>query len=179
MPHDDSSDRPEGPPMEADTPVFQSVSRLTIARIENRLIGLSPEIGADDVLAWLDLTSVLLSRAKEIRRTLEQFAVAWITQNGPIEFGDTKYTVGDEKVVKCVDIPGCARRVLEACGGDLDRMCAYLASSPFKYGSVRSLIGDDAFARVFSTEYRPKLVDGRPQKQLIRTDKRFSRRKEG
>jgi hypothetical protein len=72
-------------------------------------------------------------------------------------------------------VPRCLDHVIEACGGDLRVLCSYLRSDPFKYGSVRQLLGQAVFDQVFRTEARPKLVDGQTQKQLMISDRRFSK----
>jgi hypothetical protein len=54
-------------------------------------------------------------------------------------------------------------------------MCAYLRSDPYKYGSVQQLMGDERFAMLFRVEHKPKLVEGKPQKPLVRIDRRYVR----
>ena len=155
------------------------LATLTVAEVERRVTVLAPPaMTADEVAYWLDLSAVLVTRAKEVRRAVETAALAWIDVNGALDVGDVRYAAGTATTVRCLDACRCAELVLAAVGGDVTALVAYLRSDPWKYGSVRQLLGDDGFATVFRSEHRPKLVEGRPQKQLIRNDRRFTHGKE-
>ena len=156
------------------------LATLTVAEVERRVTVLAPPaMTADEVAYWLDLSAVLVARAKEVRRAVETATLAWIEANGPLDVGEVRYTAGTATTVRCLDASRCAELVLAAVGGDLGELVAYLRSDPWRYGSVRQLLGDDVFVTVFRAEQRTKLVEGRAaQRQLIRTDGRFVRRKE-
>ncbi|HEX8342822.1 MAG TPA: hypothetical protein VF624_18105 [Tepidisphaeraceae bacterium] len=150
------------------------VSNQTLAQIEQSAAILLVEEPEAELLHWLNLSAVLLASAKQIRQRVEQVAIGWIEQNGPVEVGDIRYTAGHAKIVKCLHVSRCMELVLEACRGDFDSVVLHLRSDPWKYGSVRSLLSNEAYEQLFQTESKPKLVEGKPQKQLITTDTRFA-----
>jgi len=150
-----------------------AMPRGSIDQIESRICQLSESSDMEQIIEGLNLTSVLLSRAKLVRQMLERIAIQWIGIHGPIEIGDIRYVVGHQKVVSCTDVVRCTHTVLEACGGDVKALCDYLSSEPYTYGSVRRLIGDEQFGQVFREDRRPKLIDGKVQLQLLRIDQRF------
>jgi hypothetical protein len=155
-----------------DCPVIRSQS---IEQIESAIDQLSHQCTVEQIVHGINVTSILLSRAKLLRQTLEQIAVRWIDSNGPIEIGDIRYTTGHHKRVLCTDILGCAQVVLEMSGGDLASLCEHLNSNPYKYGSVHRLVGNERFSELFRIEHKPKLVEDKAQKQLIRVDRRYVR----
>jgi len=157
-----------------DTLIY-SMGNRSIDEIEIGLARMSEQRSCEVVVDWLNLTALLVSRVKTIRRNLEQIAVEWIEIHGPIDMGEIRYIVGHPKSVTCMDVVQCTHAVLDACGGELDALCSYLCSDPYKYGAVHRLIGNELFAQLFREERHPKLVEGKPQPQLIRVDQRFVR----
>jgi hypothetical protein len=154
-----STDRPDNVEA-AEAPLLAT---RTISQIEAAATILSVVEPETTLHAWLDLTDVLLARARQVRQMVERLAVEWISANGPTHFGDITYTVGFPKTVRCTDAVRCLGLVLDACGGDLDAAVSYLRSDPFKYGSIRNLLGEPAYGAMFKTETKPKLVEGKPQ----------------
>jgi hypothetical protein len=122
---------------------------------------------------WLNLTSVLLARARQIRKQIEQITIKWIEANGPLLVGDIEYTVGYRKEVRCRDTLKCLNMLLDSTHGDVAALADYLRTDPYKYGSVRSLLGTTAFDTVFTTQQRPKLESGVPTKELMQTNTRY------
>ena len=152
----------------------RSLAGLSVAAVEQRVNALAPDAaGEEEIVNGLNLTEVLLQRAREIRHRMEQVAIEWIVIHGPVTVGDVRYSVGCPKTVRCLDAARCLRLVLAGCGGDVDGVAPYLRAEPWKYGSVRSLLGESDFEQVFRSEWKPKLVEGRPQRQLQQTNTRF------
>lgn len=149
------------------------ISAQSIDQIESTVCQLSNRSDTEQIIVGLNLTALLVSRVKTIRRNLEQIAVEWIEIHGPIDMGDIRYIVGHPKVVSCTAVVRCTHMVLESCGGDVDALTECFSSVPYKYGSVRRLIGDEQFGQVYREERRPKLVEGKVQPQLLRIDQRF------
>src|SRR4051794_5024180 len=108
-----------------------TITGSTLSQIESAVSLLSEDLGQDQLLHWLNLSAVLCERAKQIRQSVEQLAIAWISANGAIDSGDVRYTVGHSKVVHCLDVAACTRAVLEACGGDLAVLCECLHRDPY------------------------------------------------
>jgi hypothetical protein len=124
---------------------------------------------------WLNLTSVLVARARQIRQQIEQIAIKWIEANGPVVSGDLEYTVGYRREVRCLDRQRTLDMILECSGGDLSTIVDHLRADPYKYGSVRGLIGESKYNQVFKAKSRPKLHCGVPQIELLATNTRFVR----
>jgi hypothetical protein len=157
-----------------DVPMLAS---STIAEVEDRAMALLIDAPEADLQNWLILSSVLSARAKLIRQRIEQLAIKWIETNGPIVAGDLQYTVGYRKAVRCVDRQRTLDLILESSGGDLNALLDHLRADPYKYGSVRGLIGESNYKDVFKSESRPKLHCGSPQIELLAINTRYLRPK--
>ena len=93
-------------------------------------------------------------------------AVDWINANGPFQCGAIAYSVGKNKQVKCRDVLRCVQLLLDACGGDVDMLCTFLRSEPFRYGACGEFLDQAQWNSVFAVEWQEKLV-------LKQTDQRF------
>ena len=118
----------------ADVPML---AHSTINEIEDRAMALLIDEPEVDLQSWLNLSSVLMARAKQIRQRVEQIAVKWIEANGPVMSGDLQYTVGYRREVHCLDRQRTLDMILECSGGDLNAIVDHLRSDAYKYGSVR------------------------------------------
>jgi hypothetical protein len=154
---------------------WPGLTAMTIGQLDAAVRGITPAAAADTVLLWLDRTASLVPRAKALRADLEARAVDWIEANGDLVFGDMRYTAGHRSFTKCVDVPRGVEALLTVVGGEPAGLAAYLKSDPFRYGSCRSALSPAEYVRVFRTECRVVLRDGRPVRQLRRVDDRFRR----
>jgi hypothetical protein len=147
----------------------------TIRQVEDAAMVLCVDEPEVELQSWLNLSSVLTARVKQIRQRIEQIAIKHIETHGPIVCGDLEYTVGYRNEVKCID----RQRTLdfEASGGDLGSIVEHLRAEPFKYGSIRGLIGQSNYQQVFKAVARPKLNCGAPQVELLATNLRYLRSK--
>jgi hypothetical protein len=153
----------------------ESLAEQSLSRIEANAAALTSDVAAQDILMWLDRSAWLLERVRTFRRFVEQAAIAWIDANGDLQLGPLRFTVGVQSITRCLDVRATIHALLSACGGDVDAVAQYLAANPYKYGSCRSIRSPEVYRRLFLTERRPKLINGTPQKQLIRSDDRFVR----
>lgn len=154
-----------------DTPVDDpatstSLKKMTITEIENSVIGLSPNLSHDQMLKFIMLATVLTQRSKQIKQRVEEAAIGWIKDHGPITCGPIVYSVGKSKSVKCTEVSKCFDFLLTACGGDVHAAVSYLVSNPFKHGSCRDLLSTDMWKSVFREDWQEKVV-------LKTTDTRF------
>ncbi len=141
----------------ADVPMLAT---HTVTELERSATLLCVEEPEADLHAWLNLADVLTARAKQIRQAVERVAIEWIEVHGPLRMGEVLFTIVHQKAVKCVYPVACLERVIESCEGDLEAALSYVRSDPFKYGSVRGLLGDGLFEQLFRTEQKVKLVEG-------------------
>jgi hypothetical protein len=153
-------------PADDDGAADVTLAKLTVPQIEQTVGALSTAISRDQLLTWLGLSHVLLNRAKEIRRRVEEAAIDWIKVHGQVECGPITYSVGHQKKVTCRDIARCLNVLLEACGGDVDELCRLLRSDPFRYGECAKVLGDARWNSVFQVDWSDKLV-------LKQVDSRF------
>jgi hypothetical protein len=134
------------------------LANLTLNEIEQQVGMLTAALSRDQLLHWLTLSAVLVQRAKELRHRVEEVAIGWIKAHGQIECGTILYTVGYPKTVKCIDVFHCMELLLEACGGDVQVLCQYLAANPYKQGSCARLLTEEQFQSVFIEQRQDKLV---------------------
>ena len=75
---------------------------------------------------------------------------------------NTRWYVGNERVVKSIDDDAVAHAVLKAADGDIGKFTTgpdgVLKSQPWKPATVRKLIGDDEYERLFRTDIGTSLV---------------------
>ena len=146
-----------------------------IAKIEDP--GEQANPAAKDVTAeLLQKMDALKQRTRELAARTEEIACGVIQLHGDIVIGDIRYYVGEEKRTKCIDKPGTLEAVLTAKCGDFGAVCDMLASDPFKYGAVRTAIGDDAFNKLFTQDKVIDLKTGKPLRSLQKLDGRFIRK---
>jgi hypothetical protein len=153
------------------------LANSTITQVEDAAMTLCVDEPEVELQSWLNLSSVLTARVKQIRQRIEQIAIKHIETHGPIVSGDLEYTVGYRNEVKCLDRQRTLDLILEASGGDLGSIVDYLRAEPFKYGSIRGLIGLTNYQKVFKNVARPKLNCGAPQLELLATNVRYVRSK--
>lgn len=135
-----------------------ALATLTLSQVEQLVDSLPAPLHEDQILQWLMLSQLLLQRAKAIRQRVEEIAIDWIKGNGQIECGTVIYSVGPQKSVRCVSAVRCMQLLLEACGGDIEMLCTYLGSNPFKHGACGTLLPEPQWKSVFKAEYKDKLV---------------------
>lgn len=163
----------ELPSFREDQERCEGLAGKTLGEIERAVCTLMVDEPENELALWLNLSAVVVERAKQIRARVEQYAIEWIETAGPLQVGDIRYSVGQAKTVRCTNSERCLSHVLEACGGDLEAVVSYLRTDPFKYGSLRSLLDPSLFEQLFRTETKPKLQEGQLKPQLIQTNTQF------
>lgn len=156
---------------------WPALRETTLAELELRVGELDEHAGGDDVLLWLDRAAAFVAAAKALQSGVYKVAVAWIQINGELRLGEhVRFGVGHQRVVRCLDQTATLHAALDALSGDLDGVGALLAAGAWKHGACRQVLPAVAFNRLFVTEVRAKLVDGRaPEQRLIRLDDRYVR----
>lgn len=151
-----SDDQNEAPVQ--DSASATTLAQMTVVQIEETVGVLTEALSHDQVLKWLMLAAVLAQRSKQIKQRVEEVAISWIKAHGPITCGPIVYTVGQTKQVKCTDVLKCMHLLLNACGGDIDAVAAYLAANPYKYGSCHDLLPDEQWKSVFREDWQDKIA---------------------
>ena len=130
---------------------------------------------AETVVDRLGQLDALMSAARQLKDLLEQAVIEWIEAHGDLHVPgmSVRYYTGTRKSTKCIDVYRTFEAILEAPGGDLDKTLGTLASGAIKHGAARSVLSQEIFDRLFLTEEKPELKEGKPRKSLIRVDERF------
>ena len=143
------------------------LARTAISTVES-----NPVATKEDVLTALNFTKRLRELAKELSDNAESAAIQWIQQNGEIVDGDIRFYVAPNKVTKCLNVKGTLGAVLESSGGDLDAVAECLASSAWKHGATKKMLGDKA-DEFFETVETADLKTGIGAKRLQKVDQKF------
>ena len=114
---------------------------------------------------------------KNARATVNLYMGDWLRANGnKYQHTETSvWTVSRKaKSTKCPDRALVLRRLVEAVDGDLDEMAGYLASQPFKYGSLKAVLDKDLVNEMFPKEWKLD-EEGNPEVAVREKDPTFTR----
>ncbi len=117
-----------------------------------------------------------LAQLRELLVQVELAAIEHIEATGEdIELNDGKrWYVGSEKKVKGKDDTAILHAILRAVEGDVERLTTgadgVLASSPWKHGAVKALLGQEQFDTLFETTITASLETGARKKVLKVSD---------
>lgn len=125
----------------------------------------------EDVLTTMGFVKRLSEVAKDCRSQFEKLAIEWIDANGEIDDGRVRWYVGPERKTKCINTRATIEALLNATGGDIDRMAECLASDPFKPASTKALLEDAGVDHgcLFQTVEEQDLKEGKPKRALKST----------
>jgi hypothetical protein len=156
---------------------WPALRETTLAELELRVGELDEHAGGDDVLLWLDRAAAFVAAAKALQNGVYRLAIAWIQANGELRLSEhVRFGVGHQRVVRCLDVTATLHAAIDALNGDLDGVGGLLAAGAWKHGACRQALPAVAFNRLFVTEVRAKLVDGRgADLRLVRVDDRYAR----
>jgi len=129
-------------------------------------------LDAQETCANLELAAAVLNhvadikrKAKDYERRAEEALMAYILRFGGFTLGNTRYYSGVKTVHRCHDNRKAFAAILEACGGDLERVVDTIRSGGIKAGASKALLGDK-FNQFFSTEKIGELKYGAPSRRL-------------
>lgn len=96
--------------------------------------------------------------------------------------GTVRYRLAMPTETKCRNVGECLQSLLELLGPDGASLC--LASSPFKYGQVRSMLTESGNSEIFDQLFETKqkeVLKGEPitEPQLVSCDERFLKTRKG
>jgi hypothetical protein len=141
--------------------------------VEREVISVSVDSTQDQLAQALDSADWLLSRAKAIKQLINQIAIAWIDRHGEFEIGNLRYSVTYSTTTKVRNIHQCGHTLLTRLNGDLDQLFDTLVAQPYKPGTSKRILDKKEFSSLFMTKLAGRLVNGVPDRQLHRADKRF------
>ncbi len=148
-----------------------------IADLSTSLLLLTPgECEPEALLELYARGTFQMQQAKEILGRIKEAMILHIQATGkPLVCGDKTYIVSNGTLEhSCNDNATTFDKLCEHEGGHIAFTVAhYLISEPFKSGSVKKALGDDEFAKLFTSTRKPKLVEGKAVPQLVELDQRF------
>lgn len=151
----------------AETGDILSNLRTAIVRLE------SGTASRDEFLTCMNFRD----RAKEMLTLLckqvDSSATQWLVENGEVQEGDIRYYVGPTKTTKCTDQKKALGAILEATGGDLDKLAECFASGAFKHGFCKNVLAEDVYKGVFETTEKLDLFTGKPLKGMHKVNMAF------
>jgi hypothetical protein len=145
-----------------------------LARIEAAALVLSPAAPAEALADVLGRLEQLKRRVREADALLKAQVLEWVTVNGPVTIGETRYWAGHRKVTTCPDQAAAVTALLAATGGDLDAVAGCLAADALKPGACRAALPPGEFDRLFRVEERPELRAGKPARRLMSCNTQFA-----
>lgn len=119
------------------------------------------------------------ARLRELVTDIEESIIEHIEATGSdIELNDGKrWYIGSDKKTKAKDDSLVLHAILEASGGDISKLTTgddgVLASSPWKHGAIKHLIGQHRFDELFETTVTKSLETGKAIKVLKVADPKF------
>jgi hypothetical protein len=146
---------------------------LDLAKIENGILELNPDVPEEKLFEMISAVGAAKTVVKELDRMLDNAMYERLLVCREIIYGDIRYYLGEDKTVKCVDVRATMNAVLDASGGDLDKMSECLSSNAFKPGETRKLLPSEVFDECFETKVKPTIREGRPSKAVLQANMRF------
>ena len=152
-------------------------------QIENLLvkIELGSELAGNQLYRLHIAARECVARLRRIIEEIENAAIEHITETRQdIDLGgERRWYVGTDKKVKSRDDNKVLEAVLDAAGGDISKLTTgpsgVLASSPWKHGAIRTLVGDLKFGELFSVTETKSLETGNPIRVLKVSDPMFKK----
>lgn len=152
---------------------------LELADLKTRLNALlqplTPDSPADDILNAIDKIGALGDALKLSKEQLDQILFDWLSKdNRQLVLGDKRWYIGTETKVTPKDYRGILETLLELSAGDLDALSEFLASKPFKHGSIKAKLNDEKrYHELFTVETVKDVATGKPLKSTKCVDDRF------
>lgn len=138
------------------------------------LAALDPSSTQEDIAAAIGKVETLMREAKELQTQCDQIAMEWIAENGSIQIGPMRYWIAaTKKVTKCKSVPQGLEIMLEVTGGDVSAIGECLASSAWKHGACKSVLGE-RWGEVFEVVEEPIInKEGKAEKRLTKCNVDF------
>jgi hypothetical protein len=146
--------------------------------LQQQILSMTPDRPAAYALGIYERVRFYKKSLADLEATCEEQLMEWIKVNGDLVISETaRYYVGTPKTTKCLDVPATVEALMNAVAGDFTRFCDTLSANAIKHGAAKKILTEDDFARLFKTETREVLQEGKvkPVKQLMKADSQFTR----
>ena len=154
------------------------MNTLDLLDLADEVLSIDDGTSQDDLLATYQRVLFFKEKMNEIAQSAKEVVIEWMQDNQVREIlidSDRSYRLRRSKRVSCRDVTDTGHRLLDATGGDLDKVFSLLGSNPWKHGSCRQALGDEGYGACFETTFVEDLELKKPKIELAVHDKRFGR----
>ena len=154
------------------------MNTLDLLDLADEVLSIDDGTSQDDLLATYQRVLYFKEKMNEIAQSAKEAVIEWMKDNEvkKIEIDDQRYyRLKRVKKVTCRDVTETAHRLLDATGGELDKVLGLLASDAWKHGSCHQVLGDEGYEACFETTFVEDLELKKPKLQLVIHDKQFER----
>jgi hypothetical protein len=144
-----------------------------LALLTKQAVSLSPNAPVEEVADLLGRLEVAGKAYREFKALCEERVLEYVSDHGPIDVGEIRYFAGTDKKTVCKDTRATAEAVLDATAGDLDAFCEQLGAQPWKYGALKTLLGQERWAQFFDVVEKVDLKTKKAEKKLLTINTRF------
>ena len=143
------------------TYVQESIREVSLSRIETSL---SDDASDEEAAAFVVRWNAFKALVKEIDGAMKaELLRRLVHTKRDLTVGEVRYYAGDDKSTICIDIPGTVDAMLQAVKGNIEDFAAGLVAQPFKPGHVRQVLPSDVFDRLFTTNVKSTVKEGKPK----------------
>lgn len=132
------------------------------------------ELSESELLRMRDCLAILQRHFRELAKLVEERTMRYIELNGEVMIGgNEKLYIGVTKVYNIKENQDIAAKVLERNGGDVTIFCGgstgVLVSSPWKFGALKAVLGEETFNGLIETDYKRDVTTGKAIKTVKST----------
>lgn len=137
-----------------------------LARFIETLPDDAPDAAFGDALVKLAFIREL---ERSLTKSLKARLLDRVLTDGPRVINGVRWYAGNPPHYEIVDPAALVEAMVMAAASDWQKVAGCFASGWFKITALRDLLGDELATHVIETR-EPKLLDGKPTKQLIGVD---------
>lgn len=154
---------------------WTAISRAEIVESIKRAIdAIDPTDAAVPILPIHLFIQAIMADFREVKKIGEAKFMETIEAQGDIQTGTERWYCGGDKKHKAISNGKVIEAILDATGGDFERVGECLASDPWKRSQIEVYVGPEKLAELFETTVVMDLKTGKPKKGLKVFDERFA-----
>lgn len=139
--------------------------------IERAIKAITVDSPAEDVFAALNMVGAIVQAAAELKQRVYAECRPWFEQHGDIQTPAIRWRLATEKTYECLGKGKVIEALLDATGGDFEKVCDCLSSNPFKEGAIKSALDEagmaDKFNTLFKVGVRRDVKTDKPLKKIV------------
>ena len=153
----------------------------TIALVEslelsllNVIDSLDPDTDVERTLEVDSFVKTLKDRMKFIGEEMDRKKLEMVERHkGDLQVGDMRYYVGATKKHVNLNKEDTYYRVMDLFGGDIMQVLDVMTSQPWKYGAIKTMLGEDVANELFETTTVKDVKTGKPKRTVKVVDTNF------